>query len=151
MLYGVFLWRQLNKIVFINIWRIVISIFLLRWIVKTVINNLLAGRVHSVPFRFYPLVLLAHRLVVRVNRLELAAPVVKPGSLAHERLLDTSSGQLDVDLLLLTTPGSDGMLLLVGQKVFQIISLLGEGAAGSIMRKHAIVLRGGNALGRLLA
>ena len=43
------------------------------------------------------------------------------------------------------------MLLLIGQQVFQIVSLLSQSAPSRIVRKHAIILGGGNTLWRLLA
>ena len=146
----VLLWRQLDEIALVDVWS-ALGIFLLRRIVEAIVHNLFSLTLVHAPFSIDSCILFAHGGVELVDGLEVAAPVAEPWPVAHERLIYSSPGKLDVDL------GSDtccslgplGVLLLICEQIFEIIVFLCQGASRGSVRKHAVIL-GGNCLWRLL-
>lgn len=148
----VLLWWQLDEVVLIDVRSVVLSIFLLRWIVEAIVHDLFSLSLVHAPLSIDSCIFLAHGGVERVNWLKVSAPVAKPWSVSHEGLVDASSWKLDVDLWCPTCSSSFrplSILLLVREQIFEIIVLLCQRATRRSMRKHAVIL-GRDCLGCLL-
>lgn len=140
MVYWVLLWRQLDQVVFINVRRVALGVLLLRRIIEAVVHNLFSLVLVHASFGIQSGVLFTHGGVVLVDGLEVLASVLMPWTVAHERLIYASPGKLHINLWSARSLCSLGTLLLIGEQIFEIIVLLGQGAACRAMRKHAIIL-----------
>lgn len=143
---------QLDKVILIDVRSVVVGIFLLWWIVEAIVHNLFSLALVHAAFSIDSGILFAHGRVELVNWLKVSAPVAMPRSISHERLINSSSGQLDVYLwshACSRSLWSLSILLLICEQIFEIIVLLGQGAPRGSVRKHAVIL-GRNRLRRLL-
>lgn len=85
----VFIGRQLNQVVFINV-RSWVSLSFLRGPVDAIIHDSFTLRLVTVHFFcFLSSKFIAHRGIELVDRLKVLAHIFEPGPVSHERLLDT--------------------------------------------------------------
>lgn len=146
MVYWILFWWKLYQIIFIQIWdNISVSIFFDRWDVDAIIDNFFSLTLIDDLFSVNPCILFTHGIIEWMNGFKVSASVLEPRSLSCERLFNTCSWHLLIDLLVSTSTASFSSLgsIFLCKQIFEIhIFILSQSVTSISWWKIAVILCG---------